>query len=97
LFAVFLVCAVALPIHRVQLDVDAGGRGWFIDSSGVPTADCVDLFTVILHEMGHAIGLHDPTRRRTREDIMYGYLTEGERRVAVSPQEIEPPLDSRPD
>jgi hypothetical protein len=52
----------------IQLDVNAAGYGWFIDSTpaddwefvapGDPAAAArIDLLTVVAHEMGHALGL----------------------------------------
>ena len=41
----------------------------------------IDLLTTILHEMGHALGLPDTYDINDRENIMFGYLTNGERRL----------------
>ncbi|MDZ4709100.1 MAG: Ig-like domain-containing protein [Saprospiraceae bacterium] len=41
----------------------------------------VDLLTTILHEMGHSLGLTDTYDLKDRDNIMYGYLSNGERRI----------------
>lgn len=41
----------------------------------------VDLLTTILHEMGHALGLPDTYELSDRGDVMFGYLSKGERRL----------------
>ncbi|MEY2481541.1 MAG: hypothetical protein QOK24_69, partial [Verrucomicrobiota bacterium] len=41
----------------------------------------VDLLTTIMHEMGHALGLPDSYDAKDRDKVMYGFLTNGERRV----------------
>jgi hypothetical protein len=58
-------------------------------SSGSPTlmygtgaaATQVDLLTVLMHEIGHALGLSDLYGAQDQADIMYGYIAAGERRV----------------
>jgi hypothetical protein len=40
----------------------------------------VDLLTAIEHEMGHKLGLDDIYAEEGRDNLMYGYLTVGERR-----------------
>jgi VCBS repeat-containing protein len=46
----------------------------------------VDLLTAIEHEMGHKLGLPDTYAERDRDNLMYGYLTVGERRLPASGQ-----------
>jgi CSLREA domain-containing protein len=41
----------------------------------------VDLLTAIAHEMGHKLGLDDSYAEKDRDNLMYGYLTVGERRL----------------
>src|SRR5437868_15213977 len=69
----------------IWIDQNAAGHGWFIDlaPTGNQTSDTsgdglspgrVDLFTVVAHEMGHALGLghsDDPN------SAMYGSLAPG--------------------
>jgi hypothetical protein len=83
----------------VNVDNDAAGRGWFVDStpgedsefdgSGTRlTADAggaaegkLDLLTVVMHELGHQIGLGDEYMGSSSSDLMYGYVNVGERRL----------------
>jgi hypothetical protein len=83
----------------ISVDSDAGGFGWFVDStpnedsefegSGTKlTADLggaaegkVDLLTVLMHELGHQIGLADDYNANSDDDLMYGYAHVGERRL----------------
>ncbi|MEY2494848.1 MAG: large repetitive protein [Verrucomicrobiota bacterium] len=44
----------------------------------------VDLLTAIVHEMGHALGLPDTYDEKDRDKVMYGFLTNGERRVPAA-------------
>jgi hypothetical protein len=46
----------------------------------------VDLLTTIEHEMGHKLGLPDTYAERDRDNLMYGYLTVGERRLPAPGQ-----------
>jgi hypothetical protein len=41
----------------------------------------MDLLTVVMHEMGHQIGLDDTANTADRDDLMYALLTTGERRL----------------
>ena len=41
----------------VYLDSDALGLGWYVGESANVTADQYDLYTVLLHELGHALGM----------------------------------------
>jgi uncharacterized repeat protein (TIGR01451 family) len=52
----------------------------------------MDLLTALLHEMGHALGLDDSYLAADRENLMYGYLTKGERRLPAMDQarDIQP-------
>ncbi len=86
----------ASPGH-ITLDHDAAGHGWFVDPTAAdngefPVAesstrleggpeDRLDLLTTILHEMGHQLGLADRYDLAGRDDLMYGYLVLGERRL----------------
>ena len=46
----------------------------------------VDLLTAILHETGHCLGLDDSYAEQDRDNLMYGYLTVGERRLPMKNQ-----------
>ena len=50
------------------------------------SAGHIDLLTAIEHEMGHKLGLGDSYLERDRNDLMYGYLTVGERRLPAKDQ-----------
>jgi uncharacterized repeat protein (TIGR01451 family) len=41
----------------------------------------IDLLTAIEHEIGHKLGLNDTYAQKDRDNLMYGYLTVGERRL----------------
>src|SRR5206468_2086543 len=46
----------------------------------------IDLLTTVLHEMGHALGLPDSYSQEARENLMFGSLTKGERRLPAKGQ-----------
>src|SRR5262245_52514331 len=50
------------------------------DPTGAP-AGHYDLLTAVMHEMGHALGLGDSYLAGDRDDLMYGWLFTGERRL----------------
>jgi hypothetical protein len=41
---------------RIVIDDDANGLGWFSDLDATPEAGQYDLYTVLLHELGHVFG-----------------------------------------
>ncbi|HKP03564.1 MAG TPA: putative Ig domain-containing protein, partial [Chthoniobacterales bacterium] len=59
----------------------------FTEPEAAP-AGRVDLLTAIMHEMGHALGLPDSYDVKDRENVMYGFLTSGERRLPANGQAI---------
>ncbi len=62
----------------------SGGRS-YTDSTRAP-AGRIDLLTAIMHEMGHALGLEDTYAEQDRDNLMYGFLTKGERRLPAKNQ-----------
>lgn len=52
----------------------------YTDPLGGP-AGHLDLLTGVMHELGHDMGLPDTYALLTRDDLMYGYLVKGERRL----------------
>jgi hypothetical protein len=57
----------------------------YTDPSSAP-AGHLDLLTAIEHEMGHKLGLDDSYSEKDRNNLMYGYLTVGERRLPAPGQ-----------
>ncbi|WP_417389050.1 choice-of-anchor Q domain-containing protein [Gimesia sp.] len=41
---------------RVVIDDDANGLGWHVDVTDLPAGGAYDLYTVLLHEIGHVLG-----------------------------------------
>jgi VCBS repeat-containing protein len=62
-----------------QLTADAGGAA----------EGRIDALTVILHELGHQIGLHDDYHAGSEADLMHGYVDPGERRLPDNVFETE--------
>jgi hypothetical protein len=60
----------------ITIDQTAAGDDWFVES-GRPSADRVDLLTVLEHELGHVLGLSD---NEQPGDILDTTLGQGERR-----------------
>ncbi|MCH2181060.1 MAG: S8 family serine peptidase [Mariniblastus sp.] len=69
--------------NTIYIDVDAAGHGWYVDSdvSTQETFAGMDLYTTVTHELGHVLGLSDVYTASASDDIMYGYLHNGERRA----------------
>ncbi|MEA2959383.1 MAG: hypothetical protein QOJ58_5244, partial [Alphaproteobacteria bacterium] len=57
----------------------------YTDAMSAP-AGHLDLLTAIEHEMGHKLGLSDSYAEKDRDNLMYGYLTVGERRLPAPGQ-----------
>jgi hypothetical protein len=57
----------------------------YTDPTGAP-AGKYDLLTTVMHELGHQLGLPDYYSIEERENLMYGYLTFGERRLPAAGQ-----------
>jgi hypothetical protein len=55
---------VGLPASSViTIDDDGAGRGWHTSVDQAVAADRYDLYTVLLHEVGHALGFHQAAAR----------------------------------
>jgi len=76
----------------ITLDDDAAGYGWFVDSTPRDDAKFVggvfgdaigrmDLLTVVMHELGHELGLADVAIGLDAQDLMAESLPIGLRRV----------------
>ncbi|HEX4607562.1 MAG TPA: Ig-like domain-containing protein, partial [Urbifossiella sp.] len=73
----------------VYLSADAAGYGWFVDPALVgpglvpssPPAGREDLLTVLLHELGHTLGLGDLDPAAYPTDLMAETLATGVRRA----------------
>jgi parallel beta-helix repeat protein len=64
---------------KIWIDDDAAGLGWST-SLAAPAANKIDLLTVLLHEMGHLIGLSDIYTQGSNS-IMTGTFSPGQRRL----------------
>lgn len=69
--------------NTIYIDVDAAGHGWYVDSdlSTQESFAGMDLYTTVTHELGHLLGLSDIYAASASDNIMYGYLQNGERRA----------------
>jgi hypothetical protein len=67
-------------------DEEYGGTGTRLVATTGPASQGVDLLTVLMHELGHQAGLADHYNIAARDDIMYGYAYEGERRLPADGQ-----------
>jgi hypothetical protein len=82
----------------IQIDLNAAGFGWFVDATpadnneftGNLLADPsslasgkMDLLTVVIHELGHVLGLDDSALNTESGDVMTPVLTAGTRRLTV--------------
>jgi uncharacterized repeat protein (TIGR01451 family) len=63
-----------------------------------PASSRVDLLTTVMHEMGHALGLSDTYSHLHRSNLMYGFLSKGERRLPEAGQALgaEPHAHNEP-
>ncbi|HEX8240755.1 MAG TPA: Ig-like domain-containing protein [Allosphingosinicella sp.] len=65
-------------------DSEYAGSGTRLTADSGPAANRVDLLTVLMHELGHQIGLDDDYSSAGGVDAMYGYMDVGERRLPAS-------------
>ncbi|HYI40640.1 MAG TPA: Ig-like domain-containing protein, partial [Allosphingosinicella sp.] len=61
-------------------EFDGSGTRLTADSGGAAEGR-IDLLTVLMHELGHQIGLGDEYAGSSASDLMYGYVNAGERRL----------------
>ena len=67
-------------------DVEFGGTGTALTGLSGSAANRIDLLTVVLHELGHAIGLEDTYLSSNSSNLLYGYINPGERRLPAAGQ-----------
>ncbi len=67
-------------------DVEFGGTGTALTGLSGSAANRIDLLTVVLHELGHAIGLEDTYLSTNSSNLLYGYINPGERRLPAAGQ-----------
>ena len=80
----------------VKIDADAGGWGWFVDTTPLddsefaggesPAGGRIDLLTAVMHEMGHVLGLADLDYAANGENVMANVLSAGVRRQPLAGQ-----------
>jgi hypothetical protein len=74
-------------------DSEFDGSGTRLTAEAGGAADGrIDALTVILHELGHQIGLDDDYRGGGETGLMHGYINPGERRLPDGVFEQGPPL-----
>ena len=94
-FAVADLAGLDLGLHGsggVLIDSNAAGFGWYLDAtpfddlefSAINGPAGIDLLTVVMHELGHVAGLDDHYSAAAGDDVMFGFLLEGERRAPGS-------------
>ncbi|MBA3878571.1 MAG: hypothetical protein C0500_02515 [Sphingobium sp.] len=67
-------------------DVEFGSTSAGLRGLNETTASRIDLLTVVLHELGHAIGLEDTYLSSDSSNLLYGYINPGERRLPAPGQ-----------
>jgi len=101
----------------IQIDDDAAGHGWFIDSTpddddefalgvaanelqalGGTAAGRMDLLTLIMHELGHELGVEGSSADRDPHDLMTEKIDTGVRRTPAEDQAAGavPPIFTTP-
>lgn len=67
--------------NTIYVDSNAAGHGWYVDAdvSSVERFSGMDLYTTVVHELGHVLGLSDTYDLAAAGDVMYGYLAAGHR------------------
>jgi len=69
----------ATPFDDAEFPTGAAPR--LYSTSQLKPAGHYDLLTTVLHEMGHLLGLSDLAGAANRNDLMFGQITFGERRL----------------
>jgi hypothetical protein len=74
-----------MPLDDGEFSDTTFGARRYTDPASAP-AGRMDLLTALMHELGHHLGLPDAYAAKSRDTLMYGYLTQGERRLPVEPK-----------
>jgi hypothetical protein len=72
----------ATPLDDVAFSEATFGSRRYTDPASGP-AGRMDLLTALMHELGHHLDLPDTYAAQSRNTVIYGYLTQGERRMPV--------------
>ncbi len=76
--------------NQITLDVDAAGFGWYVDADPATNEQFsgIDLYSTVVHELGHVLGMADSYDIADSGEVMYGYLQSGERTADLADQAI---------
>ncbi len=78
--------------NRIEIDDDAAGWGWLLENhqeDGQAQPRGMDLFTVVLHELGHQLGLADEHAHESVESLMHWELQPGQIKRVPGSQQTE--------
>ncbi|MEM7456484.1 MAG: G8 domain-containing protein [Planctomycetota bacterium] len=77
--------------RTIILDDDGAGQGWYVDDDATTDEAFagMDLYTTIMHEFGHILGMSDLTSEDEREDIMFAFLEAGIRKTPQTVDDID--------
>jgi Ca2+-binding RTX toxin-like protein len=67
----------------IYIDSTAAGHGWSLDIASSPVIGRVDLLTVLMHELGHVLGLDHAAPGESNQDLMNSTLSTGVRLVPM--------------
>ncbi len=70
------------PSDDAEFTVPEGNGELFADSAS-DAFGCMDLLTVVMHELGHTLGFEDLTSETSASDVMSGTLPDGVRRTGT--------------
>jgi hypothetical protein len=73
------------PLDDAEFPHGDAATRFYTDPTSAP-AGRYDLLTTVMHELGHQLGLPDYYSLVQRNNLMYGYLTFGERRLPAAGQ-----------